>query len=123
MARTFRLRHLPRLSARRFIEADSGPRWFRAVDRYEASLLDAGLSPDQVRGHDLRRPPTPISPVAWSGFHPWAYREPSRTRSRYKRLSNRWARRATRIEVRPGMDEDEPAGHLTREFFTQVWFF
>lgn len=119
MARTYRLRHLPPLGGGRFIDARAGELHGRYVEAAAAALRKAGLSDLQVEQRLGWRSRAVLSPACGVVFHPWArrFRPDGAAATIFKRLSNRWARRATRMVVRPGMDGDAPAGHVAKAFW------
>ena len=119
MARTYRLRHLPPLGGRHFIDARACRLYMRSFGVAATALRQAGLSDIQVAQRLGWRAQEVHSPACGTFFHPWArkFRPGGAAATTFKRLSSRWARRATRMAMRPGMDADAPAGRVDREYW------
>lgn len=122
MARTFRLRHLLPLVARRFTDSRGiGLRQRSAADA-TAALRLAGSTELQAEQEAGRYSRSASAAVAGVCFHPWARRRSGGVLTDFKRLGNRWARRATRRKLQRCADQDAPVGHTAREFWRRSWF-
>jgi hypothetical protein len=120
MSRTYRIRHLPKLKANKFVDAGMYRRtrpWDEALSAIAKSYssIDRWGVIDSLQ-HDF---PFPVAPKT---AHPWVgWGRIKRIKTWYKRNGNRLVRRHNRLLLTKGQEVLESAHFFTKKDGWDVW--